>query len=235
MELFFHLVLRATLGRTVEPPLVVTCALAGAERTVGVISARSTQSLNLRGTWLAIVRFGSGGLIPMSKTLMALYRTRPAAGRAVDELLDAGFTRDKVAITLAKTARSDLFEVEQHSRATDGAALGGGLGVLVGAVGALLGFGTAADGVLVTALGGAGIGAIAGGLGGALLGLLFSRYDAQPQDSRARSRGVIVGVRTADSRLARQARRIFERTAIDYRYSGTTVARDVPSPELQAT
>src|SRR5215218_8036469 len=121
------------------------------------------------------------------RTIVGLYRDHAEAERVVSELTSAGFDRSDISIigrddraTGGVTAESRTTEKESDVStgagaaigAGTGAAIGGGLGLLAGAagffipgIGPLLGIGPMA----ATIIGGAGIGAAAGGIAGALV------------------------------------------------------------------
>src|SRR3954467_12239551 len=122
------------------------------------------------------------------RTIVGLFRDHAEAERVVSDLEAAGFNRSDISV-IQRDPRTGTADTSTTTRTSDegpgvstgtgaaigagtGAALGGGLGLLAGAagffipgIGPLLGIGPMA----ATIIGGAGIGAAAGGIGGALV------------------------------------------------------------------
>jgi uncharacterized membrane protein len=95
--------------------------------------------------------------------------------------------------------------------------LGGVLGWLVG-VGALAipGLGPfIAAGPIMAALGGASIGAAAGGLIGALVGMGIPEYEAKRYEARVREGRILISVHSENSDETRRAKDIFERAGAE--------------------
>ncbi|HEV8342708.1 MAG TPA: CBS domain-containing protein [Candidatus Binatia bacterium] len=150
------------------------------------------------------------------KTVAGLFRDRESAQRAIDDLKEAGFTRDQVGVAMRDRTGEVQSTGEKGTHAAEGAvtgAVGGGvLGGLAGyliATGALMipGVGpVVAAGALTSALGivggttavGAGIGAAAGGLGGALVGMGIPEEEARHFETGFRAGEVLVTVKAGD-------------------------------------
>ena len=111
---------------------------------------------------------------------IGVFSTMEQAKQAIQELQRAGFSDEELGfLTRADTVTPSSNEVGAQAAtvALEGSVLGG----VLGAVAALLipGFGPAiAGGVLVATLGGAALGATAGGVIGVLTGMGFSQEDA---------------------------------------------------------
>lgn len=114
----------------------------------------------------------------MAKILTGMYRTREGAVRAVERLIQSGFTRDEVCL-MAPDESGAHFAVKPVHETMSGVGGGALIGMIVGAlVGPLQSFAAVAfpafqavaGGPLVSALVGAGVGAAVGGLIGALVG-----------------------------------------------------------------
>jgi uncharacterized protein (TIGR02271 family) len=182
----------------------------------------------------------------VSKTVIGLFDNASQANNVVQDLINAGFSRDEIGIVgnnttgeynsylgdgTGTTGHSGAAESGAGAGATAGTVIGGGLGLLAG-IGALAipGFGPiVAAGWLVSTITGAGIGAALGGLVGALTGLGVPREDAEYYNEGVRRGGTLVTVRTSDDR-AEQAASILsghgaaniDERANDYRSTGYT-------------
>jgi hypothetical protein len=150
----------------------------------------------------------------MSKTLTGVFDSDEHAAHAVEDLLRRGVPREEIAVIPAIAASLDSLSEKRHATRAQAAALVGGVGMLVGAL----------IGTLALRLDGAGafIAALVGGLLGAAAGVFGV---GMPTAEHATRGNVLVAVRTADSKLARIAKKIFAREALDYAWRGTTVAR----------
>lgn len=118
------------------------------------------------------------------RTVIGLFLERANAEQAIDDLNEAGFTRDEVSILARQEVVEDIVDDERGESAVEsagvgalgGTALGGLVGLIAGAsalvipgIGPALAAGTWAT-VLGTTAAGAGIGAAYGGFVGALIG-----------------------------------------------------------------
>jgi uncharacterized protein (TIGR02271 family) len=139
-----------------------------------------------------------------SEHVAAAFSEREDARRATRALKDAGFTDAHVG--LAGTGADDHAEGESKmgAGAVAGAATGAGLGALWG-LGILAGFLPAigpaiAGGTLAAILSSAAAGAAAAGLAGALLGMGFSKEEADFYDAEMKSGSTIVTVHAGSRR-----------------------------------
>jgi hypothetical protein len=123
----------------------------------------------------------------MTRTIIALFDDIRQAEKAVQELVQAGFSSEDVSI-LANDVKNESLAADEpveDESAADGAGIGAGIGAVVGGLGGLLvGLGALAlPGIgpviaagplaaALTGLAGAGAGAVAGGVAGGLLGAL---------------------------------------------------------------
>jgi uncharacterized protein (TIGR02271 family) len=136
------------------------------------------------------------------RTVVGLFHDRSDAERAINELKDAGFTREQIGIAIKdRGEQRDLAETTDTSQAGKGAAAGavsGGLvGGVIGLLGSLLipGLGPiVVGGVLESVLVGAGAGAATGGIIGGLVGMGVSEEDAKHFDTGFREGGTLVTV-----------------------------------------
>jgi hypothetical protein len=144
----------------------------------------------------------------MSSVVVAVFRDRDAADRAVDALGKAGFRNDQIGVVThdsrGKNVAHQQGEAETHagSGAVAGLVAGAGIGGLVG-LGVLAGvlpvIGPAlAAGTLATILSNAAGGAALAGLGGALIGWGMPEEDAKYYEGELHSGQVVVTVHAED-------------------------------------
>jgi len=153
----------------------------------------------------------------MSKTLTGLFDTEDHAARAAEELWRRGIPREKIAVVPVIAGKLELLGERQRRTRARAALLLGGIGMLAGALLAVIALRLDA----AKALQGAVVGAVLGvGLG---LTTSLERRAVAPGSA-------LLAVRTADSKLARIARRTLSREALDYTFEGTTVARTQLTP-----
>lgn len=176
----------------------------------------------------------------MAKTIVGLYDDLGDARRVVEELIDAGFDRDRVSLVAHAGAEeyrryfddegryveeTDRTYRDDEMTAGEGAAAGAGIGAAIGAIGGLVmglglvavpGVGPAlAAGPIVSTLVGAGIGGVAGGLLGALVNAGVPEERAHYYSEGVRRGGSLVMVHAEDA-LAERAVDIMDRyNAVD--------------------
>src|SRR5262245_17748928 len=135
-------------------------------------------------------------------TAVGVFEDRRHAHLAIDELCRAGFTLDQIGMILPEGGPIvDQPNLEEHTRATEGAAAGAvagsTLGALAGAAAAVFipGIGPVlAGGLLAGALVGATAGMAGGGVLGALIGLSIPEEEARHHEERLRSGWTLVTV-----------------------------------------
>jgi hypothetical protein len=150
----------------------------------------------------------------MSKSITGVFESEQHAARAVDELRLAGVPAEHIDVVYAAT--SALGAPKELIAGLHAALLGGGLGSLSGVLIGLLALDLHRPETVAAALVGAFLGALAG--------LAIGRARALRSHPKT---GVLVVVRTADSKLASATRKVFAREGIDYGWRGTTVAREL--------
>jgi hypothetical protein len=121
--------------------------------------------------------------------VFATFRDRLHAEAGVKELVSSGFREEDISVLLAENVGTKDFAHERHSKAPEGAALGGILGVIIGAtLGALAGLGMISipaiaqyltAGPVVDALAGAGAVGVLGAIIGAMIGLGIPEFEAK--------------------------------------------------------
>ncbi|BCS32616.1 hypothetical protein TBR22_A18300 [Luteitalea sp. TBR-22] len=156
-----------------------------------------------------------------------LYNTPEQASRAYDHLTTThGYKADDIDVLMSDETRKRNFsgaepgkELEQGSKAAEGAGIGGATGMGIGAaLGALLaaasavaipGLGLVVAGPIAGALAGAGAGGAAGSLLGALIGAGIPEERAQVYDRGIREGGIVLGTRARDEAHAAELEREF--------------------------
>lgn len=174
----------------------------------------------------------------MEKAVFGIASTEAQAISIADDLKIAGFTPNQVSVLFPDKSGTRDFAHEQHTKAPEGATVGGGSGaVLGGAVGWLLGIGALAipglgpliaAGPIMAALAGAGVGAAAGGLTGALIGMGIPELEAKQYEGKIRAGNILISIHTDNSDERTRAEDILKRAgATDISYTGeASVPRD---------
>jgi hypothetical protein len=145
-----------------------------------------------------------------------IFADRLHVETGVDALIGNGFRKEDISILVADNVGTKDFAHELHSKAPEGAAVGGGTGVVVGgALGLLIGLGVIAvpalgaflaAGPVVAALAGAGAAGVAGGIIGALAGLGMPEYEAKRYEGLLKQGRALLSVHCDDSEWARRAK-----------------------------
>ncbi|MGZ4969635.1 MAG: hypothetical protein ACXV8O_13380 [Methylobacter sp.] len=170
----------------------------------------------------------------MSKAVFAIAQSIDQAESIVSELKTAGFSNNDVSVLFPDKSTTKDFAHEKHTKAPEGAAIGGTVGISTGAVlGWLAGIGTLAipgvgpfiaAGPIMGALSGAAVGAAAGSLTGALIGLGIPEYEAKRYEEKIKGGNALISVHTDNSAERDKAKKIFERAH----------AEDISSTEEEA-
>jgi hypothetical protein len=147
----------------------------------------------------------------MATLVTGIFGTRSAAELAVDQLVNAGFSRDDVSVLMSDATRGREIGINEDTKAPEGAATGAALGGVLGAIAAglvsvgiiaLPGIGLVAAGPIIAALAGAGAGGAAGGLIGGLVGAGIPEHEATFYSEELNRGGILVGVYSHDDRTA---------------------------------
>jgi hypothetical protein len=157
--------------------------------------------------------------------VFGIYSSGDHAERAVDTLLNAGFTNQDISVLLPDTRSTREFAHTKETKAPEGTAtgvtaggvIGGALGVLVG-VGALAipGLGPfIAAGPIMAGLAGLGVGGAVGGLVGALVGLGIPEYEAKRYEGRVKNGGTLLSVHCDTSGQIERAKEILKATGAE--------------------
>jgi hypothetical protein len=166
-------------------------------------------------------------------TAVGVFQERTAAGRAVEELRQAGFHEEQfgVAVRRGETGGSGSTAADSGTRSEEGAAAGavtgGAVGALVGALatGLIPGLGPVlAGGLLAGILSGAAVGAAAGGVLGALVGMGVPEDEARYYEDEFHGGRTLVTVK-ADGRYDEAVRILRRHGAYDVNTDGVTAGR----------
>jgi hypothetical protein len=175
-----------------------------------------------------------------NSAVFGIYASVPAAERAVDTLIAAGFRSDAISVLLADSAGTKDFAHHKDTKApegttvgaTTGGVIGGTLGVLAG-IGALAipGIGPfIAAGPIMAGLAGLGVGGAVGGLVGALVGMGIPEYEAKRYEGRVKGGGTLLSVHCDTPEQIRQAKDILRGTsAQDIAATSESAAAEPPA------
>lgn len=174
--------------------------------------------------------------------VFGIYSTRDGVERAVEALLQSGFTKNDISVLLPeslggntivtsgsgtptgvieRTGQKDVGTVK-NTKAPEGATAGASTGAVIGGVlGLLAGIGALAipgvgpliaAGPIMGALAGLGVGGAVGGFTGALIGMGIPEYEAKKYEGRLKKGGILFSVHCDTSEQVKLAKEIVERT-----------------------
>jgi len=154
--------------------------------------------------------------------VFGIYPSVAGAERAVDDLVNADFSKADVSVLMSDNQGSKDFAHEKQTKAPEGTttgvaaggAIGGTLGLLAG-IGALAIPGVGpfiAAGPIMGALAGLGVGGAVGGLVGALVGMGIPEYEAKRYEGRLKEGGVLLSVHCDTSEKVTRAKDLLKRT-----------------------
>jgi hypothetical protein len=154
--------------------------------------------------------------------VFGIYPSVSQAERAVDTLIQAGFSNGDISVLLPDQRGTRDFAHEKDTKApegtttgvTAGGVIGGTLGVLAG-IGALAipGLGPfIAAGPIMGGLAGLGVGGAVGGVIGALVGMGIPEYEAKRYEGRLKNGGVLLSVHCDTSQEISRAKDILTGT-----------------------
>ncbi|MDD1605860.1 MAG: hypothetical protein LUO95_02540 [Methylococcaceae bacterium] len=156
----------------------------------------------------------------MKKAVFCIAKNIDQAEIIVDRLKLAGFSNNDISVLLPDKSGTKDFAHEKHTKAPEGAAIGGVAGISLGAViGLLAGIGSIAipgvgpfiaAGPIMGALSGAAVGAATGGLMGGLVGLGIPEYEAKRYEGKIIGGSALISVHTDSSEALSQVKEIFE-------------------------
>jgi len=156
----------------------------------------------------------------MTKAVFCITQSIDQTEMIVNHLKLADFSNNDISVLLPDKSTSQDFAHEKHTKAPEGVAIGGTVGLGTGAVlGWLAGIGSLAipgvgpfiaAGPIMGALGGAAVGAATGGLTGALIGMGIPEYEAKRYEGKITGGSALISVRATTSEERDTAKKIFE-------------------------
>src|SRR3984957_14731799 len=169
--------------------------------------------------------------------VFGIYSQYANLENGVDALKSAGFRSTDISVLFPENVGTKDFAHEKGTKAPEGAAAGGGTGVVLGgAMGWLLGVGALAipglgpliaAGPIMAALAGAGVGGAVGGITGALIGMGIPEYEAKRYEGRVKDGGILLSVHCDSSEGTKRAQQVLEHTgAQDVASSGEVSSDD---------
>ncbi len=173
-------------------------------------------------------------------SVFGIYPSLTSVEIGVDELKSAGFRNIDISVLFPESAGTRDFAHEKSTKAPEGAAAGGGTGVILGgALGWLMGVGALAipglgpfiaAGPVMAALAGAGVGGTVGGIAGALIGMGIPEYEAKRYEGQVKDGGILLSVHSDNSEWTKRGKEILKRTgAQDIASTGEATADETPS------
>jgi len=177
--------------------------------------------------------------------VFGIYSSVPQAERAVDTLVQSGFSSTDISVLLQDNRGTRDFAHQKETKAPEGATtgvptggvIGGTLGVLAG-IGALAipGMGPfIAAGPIMAGLTGLGVGGAVGGLIGALIGLGIPEYEAKRYEGRLKEGGVLLSTHCDTSNEIKRAKDILKATGAEDISSTGESSHNVAKPEKVRT
>ncbi len=192
------------------------------EPRVERVETRNFDTRQIEPTPVATTSESSTVMTGAPVSVYAVYHDQSKLETAVDRLKAAGFESQDISVVFPDRGRTDQFAMERNTKAPEGAATGGGTGIVVGGVlGWLAGIGTLAipgigpllaAGPIVAALAGAGAGGVVGGIAGGLIGLGMPEMEAKRYEKEIKEGRMMLSVRCADPRFTGTARSILSET-----------------------
>jgi hypothetical protein len=157
--------------------------------------------------------------------VFGIYPHRASCEYAFGVLREEGFRDTDVSVLLQENPGTKDLATEKTTKATEGAAAGGGSGAVIGgAIGWLAGTGVLSipglgpflvAGPIIATLAGIGVGGTLGGLSGALLGLVTPEYEAKRYQGRIEKGGILLSVHCDSSNWANKAKRLLNSTGAE--------------------
>lgn len=157
----------------------------------------------------------------MTKAVFCIAQSTVQTEVIISDLKTAGFSNNDISVLFPDKTTTKDFAHEKHTKAPEGAAIGGVVGISTGAVlGWLAGIGSLAipgvgpfiaAGPIMGALSGAAVGAAAGSLSGSLIGLGIPEYEAKRYEGKIKGGSALISVHTSSSEAIDQVKQIFEK------------------------
>jgi hypothetical protein len=172
----------------------------------------------------------------MNKAVFCIAKNIEQAEAIITTLNQAGFSNNDISVLFPDKSTTNDFAHEKHTKAPEGATIGGTVGLGAGAVvGLLAGIGALAipgvgpliaAGPIMGALSGAAVGAATGGLTGGLIGLGIPEYEAKRYEGKIIGGSALISVHTTSSEAIDKVKDIFEKAhAEDISWTGEESTR----------
>ena len=156
----------------------------------------------------------------MKKAVFGIARSEAQAVSIFNQLKGAAFADNDISILFPDQNGTRHFAHEQHTKASEGAAVGASGGIVIGgALGWLIGIGTlvipglgplVAAGPIIAAFAGAGAGAAAGGAAGSVIGMEMTEFEAIQYQEKMDGGDILISVLTANATERGHAKEIFK-------------------------
>ena len=157
--------------------------------------------------------------------VFGIYKSVEQAERAVDRMIQSGFSNNDISVLLPDSRSSKEFAHEKNTKAPEGTTTGAATGGVVGGtLGLLAGIGALAipgvgpfiaAGPILGALAGLGAGGAVGGLIGALVGMGIPEYEAKRYEGRVKEGGVLLSVHCDTSNEISRAKDLLKATGAE--------------------
>jgi hypothetical protein len=177
--------------------------------------------------------------------VFGIYDSVPQAERAVDTLVQSGFSSADISVLLPDYRGSRDFAHQKETKAPEGTAVGVTTGgVIGGTLGVLAGIGTLAipgigpfiaAGPIMAGLAGLGVGGAVGGLIGAMVGMGIPEYEAKRYEGRLKNGGVLLSVHCDTSEEIKRAKNMLKGTGAEDISSAGESSSNVETPEKVRT
>jgi uncharacterized membrane protein len=156
----------------------------------------------------------------MTKSVFCIAKNIEQAKIIITNLKMAGFSSNDISMLFPDKSTTKDFAHEKHTKAPEGAAIGGTVGLGTGAVvGLLAGIGALAipgvgpliaAGPIMGALSGAAVGAATGGLAGGLIGLGIPEYEAKRYEGKIKGGNALISVHAKGGEAVDKVKEIFK-------------------------
>jgi len=160
-----------------------------------------------------------------NKAVFGIYPSVNQAERAVDTMLQAGFSNGAISVLMPDDTSTRDFAHKKDTKAPEGTTTGVTAGgVIGGAIGVLAGIGALAipgvgpfiaAGPIMGGLAGLGVGGAVGGLIGALVGMGIPEYEAKRYEGRVKNGGVLLSVHCDTSEQIDRAKAMLKATGAE--------------------
>jgi hypothetical protein len=160
-----------------------------------------------------------------NKAVFGIYPSVGQAERAVDTLLQGGFSNGAISVLLPDDSSTRDFAHKKDTKAPEGTTTGVATGgVIGGTLGILAGIGAIAipgvgpfiaAGPIMGGLAGLGVGGAVGGLIGALVGMGIPEYEAKRYEGRVKDGGVLLSVHCDTSDQITRAKDMLKATGAE--------------------